>query len=141
MNIVEQVEETFRAHFKEQPLLVRSPGRINLIGEHTDYNMGYVLPAAIEKAIYFAITPRNDRVCVLHALDLSSEYTFAIDNLKAAPNGWPNYLIGVVDQFMKSGNGIKPDLIVFLEVIFLSVQGCLRLLLLKRACVWFEYAF
>jgi galactokinase len=97
MNIVNRVEETFKAHFKEQPLLVRSPGRVNLIGEHTDYNLGYVLPAAITKAIYFAITPHNDRLCNIFALDLDDEYKFTLDDLLCTPKGWPNYLMGVVD--------------------------------------------
>jgi galactokinase len=75
---------------------------VNLIGEHTDYNLGYVLPAAIEKAIYFAITPRNDRVCDIFALDMDDEYKFTLDNLQFTPKGWPNYLMGVVDQFIKT---------------------------------------
>lgn len=102
MSFVERVEETFKAHFKEQPLLVRSPGRVNLIGEHTDYNMGYVLPAAIDKAIYFAITPRNDRVCHIVSFDLEDEYKCTLDNLAFTQKGWPNYLMGVVDQFIKA---------------------------------------
>ena len=53
MNLVESVEAVFREKFKGQPLLFRSPGRVNLIGEHTDYNLGYVLPAAIDKSIIF----------------------------------------------------------------------------------------
>ena len=60
MRIADSVEAKFKELFREQPLLIRSPGRVNLIGEHTDYNHGYVLPAAIDKAIYFAITPRDD---------------------------------------------------------------------------------
>ena len=53
------VSQKFQELFNEKPLLVRSPGRVNLIGEHTDYNEGFVLPAAIDKAIYFEISPRN----------------------------------------------------------------------------------
>jgi len=63
MNQIEFVEEKFKEKYKVKPLLVRSPGRVNLIGEHTDYNMGFVLPGAIDKAIYFAISTRNDNVC------------------------------------------------------------------------------
>jgi galactokinase len=107
MNIIDRVEETFREHFKEQPLLVRSPGRVNLIGEHTDYNLGYVLPAAIDKAIYFAIAPRNDSVCQIVALDMNDEYTFTYNDLRSTPKGWPNYLMGVVDQFLKANYRIR----------------------------------
>ncbi len=56
--------ECFQTHFGTAPaLLVRAPGRINLIGEHTDYNEGFVLPAAIDRAVWFAATPRTDRHC------------------------------------------------------------------------------
>jgi len=102
MNILARVEEKFKERFTEQPLLVRSPGRVNLIGEHTDYNFGYVLPAAINKAIYFAIAPRNDRVCNVFALDMNDEYKFTLDELQFTQIGWPNYLMGVVDQFIKA---------------------------------------
>jgi galactokinase len=100
MNRIESVESAFRKKFKEQPMLFRSPGRVNLIGEHTDYNMGYVLPAAIDKAIYFAMTPREDRCCDVVAMDMNDEYEFFIDDLQFTKKGWPNYLMGVVDQLI-----------------------------------------
>jgi galactokinase len=107
MNTVNRVEEKFKERFAEQPFLVRSPGRVNLIGEHTDYNLGYVLPAAIDKAIYFAITPRNDRLCNILALDMDDEYKFTLDDLQFTPKGWPNYLMGVVDQFINAHYRIR----------------------------------
>jgi len=102
MNLAESVESIFQEKFKEQPLLFRSPGRVNLIGEHTDYNKGYVLPAAIDKSIYLAVAPRNDRRCTVVALDMNDEHEFSIDDLPSSPKGWPNYLMGVVDQFIKA---------------------------------------
>ena len=102
MNLAKSVESVFKKRFKEQPLLVRSPGRVNLIGEHTDYNNGYVLPAAIDKSIYFAIAPRNDRSCTVVAMDINDEHEFSIDDLASTPKGWPNYLMGVVDQLIRS---------------------------------------
>jgi galactokinase len=107
MNKCEAVESKFKALFFEQSLVLRSPGRVNLIGEHTDYNLGYVLPAAIDKAIYFAITPRNDRICNIFALDMDDEYKFTLDDLQFTPKGWPNYLMGVVDQFIKARYRIR----------------------------------
>ena len=104
------VKEKFKEIFKEEPLIIRSPGRVNLIGEHTDYNLGYVLPGAIEKAIYFAVTPGNDKTCKLFSLDMNDSHEFTIDNLIKSPKGWPNYLMGVVDQLIKMGcklNGFK----------------------------------
>jgi galactokinase len=69
-------------HFDKEPITVRAAGRINLIGEHTDYNNGFVLPAAIDKAIYLAIVKRNDRQIVIHALDVNDDYTGSLDSLK-----------------------------------------------------------
>ncbi len=107
MNHAERVEGKFRELFKEQPLLVRSPGRVNLIGEHTDYNHGFVLPAAIDKAIYFAITPRDDNHCRVVALDMNDEYEFSSNNLLRSEKGWPNYIVGVVDQLVRRQLRIK----------------------------------
>lgn len=103
MSIIEQVETKFIELFGENPLLVRSPGRVNLIGEHTDYNMGFVLPAAIDKAIYFALSARSDNVCKIIALDMNESVEFEIRSLKKSNKTWANYLIGVLDQFAKAG--------------------------------------
>ncbi|MGD1044425.1 MAG: galactokinase [Bacteroidota bacterium] len=107
MSFVESTTALFRERFKEQPLLFRSPGRVNLIGEHTDYNMGYVLPAAIDKAIYFAIAPRSDRQCKVYAMDMNDEHEYSIDDLHFSKKGWPNYLMGVVDQCIKTKYRIR----------------------------------
>jgi galactokinase len=101
MQILDAVKETFEKKFGEKPMLVRSPGRVNLIGEHTDYNQGFVLPAAIDKAVYFAIAPRADRTCHIVALDIPDEHQFVIDDLQKTSKGWPHYLMGVVDQLLK----------------------------------------
>ncbi len=106
MKIADSVEARFKELFREQPLLIRSPGRVNLIGEHTDYNHGYVLPAAIDKAIYFAITPRDHRQFRVHALDLQDEHHFSLDALQFSQKGWPNYLMGVIGQFVKARHDI-----------------------------------
>ena len=107
MQLALKIENKFKELFNETPLIIRSPGRVNLIGEHTDYNKGYVLPAAIDKAIYFAITPRSDDNCVIYSLDLNEEHKFVINNLIKSEKGWPNYLMGVVDQLRAFGHQIK----------------------------------
>lgn len=107
MSIPEVVEKKFHELFNEEPVVVRSPGRVNLIGEHTDYNMGYVLPGAIDKAIYFAVAPRNDDHCKLFAVDMNDSFEFRISDLQFSKKGWPNYLMGVVDQLLKSGYKLK----------------------------------
>ena len=102
-----KIEKKFFQLFGETPVIVRSPGRVNLIGEHTDYNQGFVLPAAIDKAIYFAITPRNDLRCILHALDLNDAYQFELTGLTKTLKKWPDYLLGVVDQLQQNGHTLK----------------------------------
>jgi galactokinase len=59
-NLIKEIAEKFRSRFKEEPTLILSPGRVNLIGEHTDYNEGFVLPAATDKAVVFAVSPLRD---------------------------------------------------------------------------------
>jgi galactokinase len=104
----ELLTKKFKDHFGENPtLLVRAPGRINLIGEHTDYNNGFVLPAAIDKAIYFAISPRNDQKCILYAYDLSDSHEFPLDNLQKSEKGWANFLIGVLSEILEKGKQIN----------------------------------
>ncbi|HID62758.1 MAG TPA: galactokinase, partial [Anaerolineae bacterium] len=64
------VRQKFTEIFGEEPVaVVRAPGRVNLIGEHTDYNDGYVLPVAIDRSVWVAAASRQDRQVVIHALD------------------------------------------------------------------------
>lgn len=85
-------------------VIVRSPGRINLIGEHTDYNNGYVMPAAIDKAAYMVITPRTDDIIQLHSIDLKDSFTLRISEVEAAAGiHWYAYVLGVVSELQKKG--------------------------------------
>jgi galactokinase len=104
--MIDSIKEKFNELFEGEPVIVRSPGRVNLIGEHTDYNMGFVLPAAIDKAVYYAIKPRKDKQVNLFAFDLNEEWQFEADDVKKSEKSWANYLIGVVDQINKSGREI-----------------------------------
>ncbi len=103
MNFAEAVRTRFKELYNEEPVMVRSPGRANLIGEHTDYNLGFVLPCAIDKAIYFAVVPRRDKYCKLYALNMDQTFETSIEALKKSDQGWPNYLMGVLDQLNKAG--------------------------------------
>jgi galactokinase len=94
---------SFRQEFGEPAVVVRSPGRVNLIGEHTDYNQGFVLPAAVDRGIAMALKPRSDRRYVLHALDLGRRLEGDLGELAPHPDRWPNYLLGVLDQLQKAG--------------------------------------
>lgn len=97
--------QTFHNVFGEAPaFVVRSPGRVNIIGEHTDYNEGYVLPAAIDKAIYVAISPRPDDEIHLWSCDFDQRCTCRLKEVKPASLHWANYVLGVVDQLQKNGH-------------------------------------
>ena len=82
MNIKDKVLKAFEERFGAPPaLLARAPGRVNLIGEHTDYNDGFVLPAAINRAIYVAARPRDDSDVHIVSTDFDSQTHFSLDNL------------------------------------------------------------
>ncbi len=93
--------------FEKEPLVFQSPGRINLIGEHTDYNKGFVLPAAVDMQMTLVIAGRNDNQCHLYAADLRDKYKFELGNISKSEKVWPNYLLGVADQLIKAGYKIR----------------------------------
>lgn len=101
--------DRIRSHFEKQfsappDLLVRAPGRINLIGEHTDYNGGFVLPAAIDKAIWLAASPRTDGRFAFFAADLGESFlSESATPVFQTEKTWANYLLGVVHEAKKDG--------------------------------------
>jgi galactokinase len=96
----------FKKHFSGDPLLFIAPGRINLIGEHTDYNNGFVMPAAIDKHFEFAVKANGTGRFNFYAADLDEHVSFSFDELKKGDR-WVNYLMGVVDGFVKRGKKIS----------------------------------
>jgi galactokinase len=90
----------FENVFQKTPeYIFLSPGRINIIGEHIDYNDGFVLPAAINKYICFAISKNENSECTIIAKDLNETYHFDCnDNLKPIDKMWANYILGVLHQ-------------------------------------------
>src|SRR5690606_40265201 len=98
------LETRFKEVFGKNPdLVVKSPGRINIIGEHTDYNEGFVLPAAIDKAVYVAVGRRNDDLINLYAEDFNENFAISMKDLAPTAQGWPNYILGVVQQIQDKG--------------------------------------
>ncbi|TDO28576.1 galactokinase [Sediminibacterium goheungense] len=93
----------YREHFGEPQFIVRSPGRINLIGEHTDYNDGFVLPASIDNAVYVSIGARNDQEIHLFSVDYKEFYTGNIDAVSVSLQSWANYVLAIVDVLQKAG--------------------------------------
>ncbi|MEY3738077.1 MAG: hypothetical protein RL544_855 [Bacteroidota bacterium] len=99
----------FASQFGVEPsFVVSSPGRINLIGEHVDYNSGFVLPAAINKYMYVAVSERDDNAICMHAADVNQSFqTSLLDPLQHSNLGWPNYILGVIDALQLGGYTLK----------------------------------
>ena len=112
--LINNVKNTFIRTFKTDPLLIFSPGRINIIGEHTDYNKGFVFPAAINKGIVAAIQKSELDFSTAYALDLDGKVEFNLDKLKPLKEGrWENYVFGVVHEIQNKNKLIGNFNLVF----------------------------
>ena len=112
--LVNDVKTQFIETFGATPILIFSPGRINIIGEHTDYNDGFVFPAAVDKGIAAAIQKSNSGKSTAVALDLDSTVTFELDKLKPSKEGsWENYVFGVVAEIQNRNLVVGDFNIVF----------------------------
>lgn len=99
-----QISDRFKELYGTEPALIsKSPGRINVIGEHTDYNEGFVLPTAIDKAVYVALGKRDDSEIHLFAEDFKEPYQVDLRAVRPTDKGWPNYILGVVNQLKERG--------------------------------------
>ncbi|WP_411274034.1 galactokinase, partial [Daejeonella sp.] len=112
------IRTKFKELFNQEPLIIRSPGRINLIGEHTDYNMGFVLPAAINKAIYLGIQLRTDNEIHLHALDYDDGHKTTLNEIVRSGKLWPDYVLGVLDQLLRKQGVIANKVKQGFNVVF-----------------------
>ena len=102
--LVEKVREKFHNIFKQEPVIIHSPGRINFIGEHTDYNNGYVMPAAIDKGIVLAIAPSSRSESSIFSLRGGDSIAFTMEEpSKTSSPAWGNYFLGIVAR-LKQGN-------------------------------------
>ncbi len=100
-----EVAEHFTERFGQSAgWIVRSPGRVNLIGEHTDYNDGFVLPLAIDRAIWIALRPRDDRRVVVHSINYDQTGEFALEAITDEKAGWIEYLKGTAWSLQESGH-------------------------------------
>lgn len=93
--ILNQIVKKFDEEFGGEKITVRAPGRINIIGEHTDYNEGFVLPAAVPAAIYFAVGKRDDNRIKLISTDFNQKCEFSLDDTQKPDFQWAWYLFGV----------------------------------------------
>lgn len=106
--LINAVKTAYVQRFAGQPIIVFAPGRVNLIGEHTDYNLGFVLPAAIDKAIVLAMSTNESDVIRLQSIDMTPSYIEVplSQPFKKSETNWVNYIIGVVDELQKDGHVI-----------------------------------
>lgn len=112
--LIKDVKDIYVETFNEEPLLIFSPGRINIIGEHTDYNDGFVFPAAVDKGIAAAIQKSDTGKSTAHALDMDSKIEFELDKLKPSKEGsWENYVFGVVAEIQNRNKVVGDFNIIF----------------------------
>ena len=104
--MITKVSEKFRELYGEGAKLFRSPGRINLIGEHTDYNGGFVFPGAIDKGIAAAIRPSEEPRVRAYSLDMNEEAVFGLNEEDAPQQSWARYIFGVCREIQKRGGVI-----------------------------------
>lgn len=102
------VAKKFRDLYPGDPVLVRSPARINLIGEHTDYNDGFVMPAAVDKEIVFAIAPSDEALSKIFSLNFQEEVLVNLNETRKVEQPlWLNYLLGILQQLRTRGYVLK----------------------------------
>ncbi len=105
--IMSDVTENFLQDFKPE-LIINSPGRINFIGEHTDYNSGFVMPTAIDKKIVFSFQKNvSDRNCTIYSQSNGKTLYLDLSNLKPSEEEWENYILGVLYEIGKITDGVK----------------------------------
>ena len=105
---LDELTSAFQKLYQGQPRIYRAPGRVNLIGEHTDYNEGFVMPGAINFSTFVAITKRDDRIVKIHS-DIFNEKA-EIDLAKGAARGrmhWSDYPLGVAIKLKEAGHNIS----------------------------------
>lgn len=100
---IQRFKQFFTSYFHfDSEIIVRAPGRVNLIGEHTDYNDGFVLPMAIDRFVWLALRPRADKIVRILSLDLQVESAFELNSL-AKGSDWLEYPKGVACQLISAG--------------------------------------
>ena len=114
----DDLAKIFEREFHAEAQIFRAPGRVNLIGEHTDYNDGFVLPSAIGFYNHVAVSPRADRKLVLRSTEYSGRFEFDVSNLPQQKQGdWCDYVLGIAQQFEREGTTIQgANLLVHGEV-------------------------
>jgi galactokinase len=95
----EDIRRPFQQWLHDEFMIFTAPGRVNLIGEHTDYNQGFVLPAAIDRNIYVAVARNEENRLNLRALEFNEYHSFLLDDMHPV-KGWPTYVLGMIHILM-----------------------------------------
>ena len=112
--LIQKIKTVYQKIFKTVPLMIFSPGRINIIGEHTDYNDGFVFPAAVNKGIVAAIGKSDSKESTAFAIDKNEKVTLSLSSLKPSAEGsWANYVFGVVSEIQNRSKTIGDFNIAF----------------------------
>lgn len=128
---IEFVRSRFIKHFDGKTgNIYHSPGRINLIGEHTDYNGGFVFPGAVDKGIMCEIRPNGTGKVLAYAIDLKDKVEFGVDDETVPRTSWARYLYGIVQEMKKRGVDVKVST-PHLQAMCRWEQACHRLQRLK----------
>lgn len=104
--ILSLLKESFAAKFgdSKHAIIAMAPGRVNLIGDHTDYNDGFVLPMTIGRAVYIAAHARTDNTCHVHSLNFDADASWQLNSIvKTKDNYWSNYIKGVMQVLQQAG--------------------------------------
>ncbi len=108
MSLQQIITDEFQQRFGDKPsTIVRAPGRVNLIGEHTDYNDGFVLPMAIDRAAWIALRPRGDRQVIVYSPYFKQTIAFSLDVVDTAKSGWIEYIRGMAWALQQSENTLQ----------------------------------
>jgi galactokinase len=108
MHRAQDVAESFQRKFGEEGRIYRAPGRVNLIGEHTDYNQGFVMPAAIDLSCWVGASPRTDGKLVVYSENFHERVEVEIGKSAGWPRkGWANYPLGVAWAIAQAGNSLR----------------------------------
>lgn len=107
MNLKQTIREQFRKSFGREGTLYASAGRINLIGEHTDYNDGFVFPGAIDKVIMAEIAPNDTDKVRVYSIDINDYVEFGLNEEDAPSQSWARYIFGVCREILKRGGEVK----------------------------------
>jgi galactokinase len=104
MDLEQRIEKAFEDQYGSSPAhIVRAPGRVNIIGEHTDYNDGFVLPMAIDRAVWIAFRPREDDRVSVRSLEQDTPTDFSLETILHAGEGWSEYVKGMAAMLQKAG--------------------------------------